>query len=94
MAKAINNQQINNTSYYQLPSGKFLEDFIWEKGLDFAEGSALKYRWRAGKKDGESSEKDINKAVHYEKFIAAKRGVSAEFVRGMIERLIEEAKSF
>lgn len=27
--------QINNTSYYRLPCGFFLEDFIYEKGLNF-----------------------------------------------------------
>ena len=49
----MNNEQIDNTSYYRLPSGRQLEDFIAEHGLKFAEGSALKYLWRAGKKDGE-----------------------------------------
>ena len=50
-----NNEQINATSYYALPSGRQLEDFIFEWDLDFATGSALKYLWRAGRKDGESA---------------------------------------
>jgi hypothetical protein len=68
----MNNNQINNTSYYQLPCGKFLEDFIYNKGLNFAEGSALKYLWRAGKKDGETAAKDMGKCTHYCSFLAEK----------------------
>ena len=64
-----NNNQIDNTSYYTLPSGKQLEDFIHTKNLTFGAGSALKYLWRAGKKDGESREKDISKAEWYEDYM-------------------------
>ena len=64
-----NNTQINETSYYRLPCGKYLEDFIAAKGMSFALGSAVKYKWRAGKKDGESFEKDLAKARHYTKFL-------------------------
>lgn len=66
----MNNQQIDNTDYYRLPCGKYLEDFIWYRGLNFAWGSALKYLWRAGHKDGESKEKDMNKCMHYVRSIA------------------------
>ena len=38
----MNSNQIDNTSYYKLPCGKYLEDFIWSKRLSFALGSALK----------------------------------------------------
>lgn len=65
-----NNNQINNTDYYRLPCGKYLEDFIYHKKLNFNMGSALKYKWRAGFKDGESEEKDQNKSVHYIEFEA------------------------
>lgn len=65
-----NNEQINATSYYALPSGRQLEDFIFEWDLDFATGSALKYLWRAGRKDGESAAKDKAKAEHFIRFIA------------------------
>lgn len=63
------NEQIDNTSYYSLPSGRFLEDFILEEGLNFAEGSALKYLWRAGHKKGESKEKDLAKFDHYCRYL-------------------------
>lgn len=65
-----NNNQVNNTSYYMLPSGDQLEDFIEAMGMGFAKGSAVKYLWRAGKKDGESADKDKAKAEHYIKFLA------------------------
>ena len=66
----MNNEQIDDTDYYRLPSGRQLEDFISERRLSFAEGSALKYLYRAGKKDGESAEKDRAKARHFTRFIA------------------------
>ena len=61
--------QIDNTSYYRLPSGLYLEDFIFAKRLSFAEGSALKYLYRAGKKDHESFNKDMSKFKHYCKYL-------------------------
>jgi hypothetical protein len=89
-----NNNQIDNTSYYTLPSGKQLEDFIHAKNLTFAQGSALKYLWRAGKKDGESKEKDLNKAEHYIRFIANHTFDSRSSVRTMLDNLINEAKEY
>lgn len=90
----MNNNQIDNTSYYTLPSGKQLEDFIYHKGLTFAEGSALKYLWRAGKKDGESKEKDLKKAEHYIRFYARKIIYSSAAIRNYLYKLIEEAKEY
>lgn len=88
----MNNEQIDNTSYYTLPSGRQLEDFIAEHGLKFAEGSALKYLWRAGKKDGESAEKDRAKAEHFINFIARKVCVDDVVVRNYIENLVRLAE--
>lgn len=65
-----NNTQIDNTSYYALPSGRQLEDFIADRNLSFAMGSAVKYLYRAGKKDGEDKAKDLAKADHFVRFIA------------------------
>jgi hypothetical protein len=87
----MNNMQIDNTSYYLLPCGKSLEDFIWEKRLDFIRGSALKYYYRAGKKDGESTAKDISKCMHYCRFYAKKNGVEAEEILNNIKQLYAEA---
>ena len=92
-----NSTQIDATTYYRLPTGKFLEDFIYYKGLNFNMGSALKYRWRAGKKDGESREKDLLKCEHYIRFETQCRHMSGtsynpnEDVRAEIELLILEA---
>lgn len=60
-----NSEIINQPNYYLLPSGRYLEEFIYEKRLSFNMGCALKYKWRAGFKDGESYEKDTLKAQHY-----------------------------
>ena len=90
----MNNNQINNTSYYQLPCGKFLEDFIWYKGLNFAEGSALKYAYRAGKKDGESAEKDHEKMNHYIHFLAKKGGVGYMSVMSEIDIWLDQARTW
>ena len=94
-----NNTQINKTSYYQLPCGMFLEDFIYSKGLNFNMGSALKYKWRAGHKDGESQEKDLAKCEHYICFEAECRRsdrtsfsvIDTDIVRYEIELLMQEA---
>lgn len=89
-----NNEQIDNTSYYKLPCGKYLEDFIYEQHLDFVSGSALKYFYRAGKKDGESTSKDMDKCMHYCKFIAKKSYCSAEKVLDEITKLYNKAMTW
>lgn len=95
-----NSNQINSTSYYQLPCGKFLEDFIYYKSLNFNMGSALKYRWRAGHKDGESREKDLAKCEHYIRFETECRRMDRtsftvnDVVRQEIDMLIFEAQNW
>lgn len=89
----MNNNQIDNTSYYALPSGRQLEDFIADHGLTFAEGSALKYLWRAGKKDGESAEKDRAKAEHFILFTAKERNATPSTVKMYLEYLIKTAQN-
>lgn len=90
-----NNNQINNTSYYILPNGRQLEDWIMhEFGLGFALGSAIKYVYRAGHKDGESKEKDMAKAMHYVKFVAEKLRISESEVIANIERTLEAANDW
>lgn len=87
----MNNNQIDNTDYYRLPSGRQLEDFMAARKLSFAEGSALKYLFRAGKKDGESTEKDRAKAEHYIRFIARYNGVDEFSVRNHLYNLLRIA---
>lgn len=87
----MNNNQIDNTSYYALPCGRQLEDFIWYKKLDFHIGSALKYKWRAGYKDGESFGKDYKKIMHYVRFVVVRTNKSVEEVEQYVESLYNEA---
>ena len=87
----MNNGQIDQTDYYRLTCGRYLEDFIAWKRLDFAEGSALKYRWRAGKKDGETAEKDTAKMRHYVRFLALRGAVDDADVEREVEAWREEA---
>ena len=42
-----NSEVINQPNYYQLPSGKYLDDVIAAKRMSFALGSAVKYKSRA-----------------------------------------------
>ena len=93
MSETMNNNQIDNTDYYRLPSGRQLENFISERRLSFAEGSALKYLIRAGKKDGESAEKDRAKAEHFIRFIARYECVDEVNVRNFIGNLVRLAES-
>ena len=90
--KMASSEQINKTTYYQLPCGKFLEDFIYAKGLNFNMGSAVKYKWRAGNKDGESETKDLMKADHYIRFEAQCRGCSLQVVADEVDALLKEAR--
>lgn len=94
------NLQISNTDYYRLPCGKYLEDFIYHKGLNFNMGSALKYLYRAGKKQGESDDKDRRKAAHYIEYEAECRSrvcgrqFSADAIRHEVEKLLAEAQGW
>ena len=62
--------EIDNTSYYRLPNGRYLEEFIMYENLNFAEGNALKYLYRAGKKPNEPRTVALAKAAHYIGLIA------------------------
>lgn len=87
----MNNEVIDHPDYYRLPDGRDLEDFIFEHNLSFPVGSALKYKWRAGKKHGESREKDLAKAAHYITFLAERWHVGVEKVERMIDDLVRLA---
>lgn len=86
-----NNEQIDQTDYYRLPCGRYLEDFISWRRLDFAWGSAVKYLWRAGKKDGELAAKDIAKARHYIRFIAARSSDLEDAIALYVDSLVSQA---
>lgn len=84
----MNNAQINKTSYYVLPCGKQLEDFIDIHNLGFILASALKYTYRAGLKDGETKEKDMAKADHFIRYLAEHRkGTTYEHWRQRVDTL-------
>lgn len=54
-----------NQQYYRLDNGKSAVEYVYEYSLGFSYGNAFKYCVRAGKKDGNSAEKDFNKALTY-----------------------------
>ena len=89
-----NNEQIDNTSYYALPCGRQLEEFVWWRRLDFATGSALKYRFRAGRKDGESMAKDLAKRDHYTAFLASHTSCGQDWHNQRVEDLYHEAMAW
>ena len=95
-----NSEVINQPDYYLLPSGCHLEDFIYYKRLNFNMGSALKYRWRAGHKDGESREKDLAKCEHYIRFETECRRIDrtsfsvTDTVRKDLDALVFEANNW
>ena len=86
-----NNEVIDHPNYYRLPCGRDLEDYIAWRGLFFEPGSALKYYWRAGKKFGESREKDIAKYNHYCRLVSDRTGETIENVRRSVVRLADDA---
>ena len=52
-----------NPDHYKLPNG--LEAYDVTQHFDFTTGNAIKYLWRAGKKDGEYRLTDLKKAQWY-----------------------------
>lgn len=54
-----------NQDYYVLDNGKSAVYYVYEYALGFSYGNAFKYCTRAGKKEGNSAEKDFNKALVY-----------------------------
>lgn len=52
-----------NPSHYSLPNG--LEAYDVTQHFDFTTGNCIKYLWRAGRKDGESSLDDLRKVRWY-----------------------------
>lgn len=56
---------VHSQDYYELENGKHASDYIAAYRLGFFYGNALKYCVRCGKKEGNSVEKDLNKAMTY-----------------------------
>lgn len=54
-----------NQNYYVLDNGKSAIDYIYEFHLGFSYGNAFKYLCRAGRKEDNSAESDINKSLVY-----------------------------
>ena len=52
-----------NPDHYRLPSG--LEAYDVTQHFDFTTGNAIKYLWRAGRKEGEYKLTDLKKAQWY-----------------------------
>ena len=64
MSKKQKFEKINHPDHYQA-KGMEAIDVIEAYNLNFSLGSAIKYILRAGKKPGESSVEDLNKAIWY-----------------------------
>lgn len=54
-----------HSDYYTLDNGLQAVDYIFNYSLGFSYGNAFKYTVRAGRKDGNSAEKDLLKALDY-----------------------------
>lgn len=53
------------SDYYTLDNGKQIVYYIYKYNLNFSYGNCAKYLCRAGRKDGNSAESDLNKALVY-----------------------------
>ena len=58
----MSNQKVN-PAHYKLPNG--LEAYEVTQHFDFTTGNAIKYLWRAGKKENEYRLTDLKKAQWY-----------------------------
>lgn len=61
----MDNNKLETPQHYQNQLGFDLIDLAHSVNMDFTTFNALKYILRAGKKQGESEEKDLKKALHY-----------------------------
>jgi hypothetical protein len=64
MSKKQKFEKVDHPDHYQA-TGMEAIDVIEAYNLNFSLGSAIKYILRAGKKPGESSIEDLNKAIWY-----------------------------
>ena len=85
--------------HYQNQYGQQLKDFIIANDPEFwkivSNWSAIKYYIRAGKKDGESQEKDLGKCEDYVKeYIALKESVSVNEVMEDLELIKAEFEAW
>ena len=64
MSKKQMYEKIDHPNHYQAKDMETI-DVIEAYNLNFSLGSAIKYILRAGKKPGESSTEDLNKAIWY-----------------------------
>lgn len=83
---------INNNLHYQNEHGQQLKDFIIANDPEFwkviSNWSAIKYFIRAGKKDGESKEKDLSKCNDYVKeYVALEDDMSVEECMEELEKI-------
>lgn len=81
---------LKENQHYQNQYGQQLKDFIIANDPEFwkivSNWSAIKYYIRAGKKDGESQEKDLGKCEDYVKeYVALEENVS-------VNEIMEELK--
>ena len=56
---------VHAQSYYMVANNKSASDYIFEGKLKFSMGNAFKYVARCGKKEHNSAESDLNKALVY-----------------------------
>lgn len=52
-------------NYYDVGNGHQILDFIYKYSLGFSYGNAAKYMIRAGRKENNSADSDLNKALNY-----------------------------
>lgn len=67
-----NKEMVNHPDHYKQGGKECIEVMVEEFGVDsvlaFCQLNAFKYRWRAGKKDGNSKEQDLAKAKWYDDY--------------------------
>ena len=90
---------LQENQHYQNQYGQQLKDFIIANDPDFwkivSNWSAIKYYIRAGKKDGESLEKDLGKCKDYVKeYVALNETVSVNEVMEDLELIKAEFEAW
>lgn len=90
---------LKENQHYQNQYGQQLKDFIIAYDPEFwkivSNWSAIKYYIRAGKKDGESLEKDLGKCKDYVKeYVALNETVSVNEIMEDLERIKVEFEAW
>lgn len=91
------NESVNHPSHYKLADGRDLQDIFWDYSEEgtayFCIYNAVKYGFRAGKKDIAPEDQDLKKKDWYIHNCAEHTGLPEDKIRKLVDSLIANANT-